>query len=60
MLARIRVMSDGRVEVNGTLWNWEVIEDMLNKIKSGEVRGFDLVEMSPGVIEVCSVGKQAA
>lgn len=54
------MMSDGRVEVNGTLWNWEVIEDMLNKIKSGEVRGFDLVEMSPGVIEVCSVGKQAA
>ena len=60
MIARIRLTSDGRVEINNTLWNWEVIEDMLKKVRAGEVKGFDLVELSPGVIEVCPVGEKAA
>jgi arginase family enzyme len=60
VIARIRTTREGRVEINGTLWRWEVIEDMLDKAKAGEVRGFDLVELSPGVIEVCPVGKRTA
>jgi len=38
-----------RVEINGFLMSPEVIEDMLGKMKDGEVRGFDLTEESPGI-----------